>query len=332
MATKKRKLAMSKSSSSEKKTKPSAALSALNDLELKMGITSDDKQSDPIVLPKKSIEEVEFEKSVDGFRLSTASAKYVSTILTMFGAYSANVDANFSVTENGIRVSSYTNDSTVLVVAELGQDLFEELDCNREITMCVNLSVFSKSLSIIQTSKPQKIIFDNANDKLRVIGISANGSVNKAIISPLASLCDICQMENDYSFCIQVCAETFAKKISAMPEHFTLTLDYDRKALVFLGDNVQSSIELEMRLEAKCVERAKELDVEYSSSFQKKCFTSVTKSVKLSENIVLALDQDLPLFVRYHLNTSSDFQFDQTSQVSIYIVPTQDENCDEDDN
>jgi proliferating cell nuclear antigen PCNA len=270
-----------------------------------------------------------FDPTNDAFKMTTHMLKVISGVADCF---KDNVMANFRFDSEGVSIFSMHHARTVCITTHLGMDLFTDFSCEKEVYTSVNLNVFAKKVEILNKYKIQKLTFENKNEDLVLTGqgdSKPTASVRlKALTSDVEEV-DISEFHYDVPFRLQ--SAEFSKIIDCMPGTFTIRMDVENGHLVFVGNEDHSVTILPMHIDPEVIEKIKQFDDvrNYQATFVKSNISAIGRGCKLSEYVVVAFNQENPLFVRYILNESADLNPDNNSSISMYFSPKLNDDIDE---
>lgn len=261
-----------------------------------------------------------FDSKIDGFRMTTHMVKLICQLSDCF---KDNVVANIKFNSTGITIFALYHCKTVCINTHIGADLFTEIFCDKDVHIALNLMVLTKKISLLQKFKVPNITFHNEEDDLMISG-ERNGSPANVRLKGLVyepEELDISEFE--YNVPIRLKSSEFAKLIDCMPAVFSISLQIEKKVILFTGDDDSSVTKLQLKLDDDVIIPLKTFPevCQYHSFFVKQNLMAIVKGAKLSEYVIVGLSKNAPLFVSYTLNESSKLDVSDRSKVNMYFSP-----------
>ena len=281
---------------------------------------------------------IPFDHAQDSFKVTTS---YVKVLMHVFACMSegggGGVVGRLQFSNKGLDLSASYNVGTAHIITHLGKEMFASFDCDKDISISLNLQILYKKLHMIYTLDVDSITFQNDGDDLQLIGLGSNNERKGDIIFKglqHETTADFDLRLLTYDMYITMPSKDFSTHIQNMPDEFALEMDTAQGGLLFTGEEIHTQTRLLLPLSGDVLATVKQHPsvCKYKESFSKFNLSAVKQANnKLNGNVVVGFGAaGMPLFVRYILDDSGADPA-QRSQVSIYTSVKCSDNLSDDD-
>lgn len=232
-------------------------------------------------------------------------------------------EANLLVTEDGIELQAMDTAHVALVTFTILPEACSLYTCDEEVTLGVNLTNFAK---ILKCAEPTDSIVLRHQDGGATLGISFESQGGSKTSDFAMNLMDIESEymnipDTEYSCSIKMPSSEFAKivhNMAAFGETASLSVN-DVVTLETVGDTGKVQMVIKQDLTAKAETARTEIvcSKAVKANFALKYLTAFTKGSGLSDQVQIAMLQDVPIYVTYDMGDKGS--------VGYYLAPKLDE-------
>ena len=236
-------------------------------------------------------------------------------------------EASWNATSDGLSLQAMDDSHVALVQLTLRADGFEKYRCDRNISMGINMSSFSKLLKCASNDDiiTLKADADGTADVLEMLFESPRGEKESNYEMKLVDLdCDQLGIpEQEYSCTVKMPSIQFAKicrDLSQIGETLVITCTKSGVQFMSKGDLGSGTVKLNQTDEVSV-----EISEPVQLTFGIKYMSLFTKATPLSDKVVLSMSNDIPLvieykiedmgFIKYFLAPKIDDEDDDTAPV-----------------
>ena len=232
-------------------------------------------------------------------------------------------EANLLVTEDGIELQAMDTAHVALITFTILPEACSLYTCDEEVTLGVNLTNFAK---ILKCAEPTDSVVLRHQDGGATLSISFESSTGSKTSDFAMNLMDIeSEYMNipdvEYSCSIKMPSSEFAKivqNMAAFGETATLSVK-EALTLETVGDTGKVQMVVKQDLTAKAESARTEIvcSKHVKANFALKYLTAFTKGSGLSDQVQIAMLQDVPIYVTYDMGDKGS--------VGYYLAPKMDD-------
>jgi proliferating cell nuclear antigen len=232
-------------------------------------------------------------------------------------------EANLLITEDGVELQAMDIAHVALVTFTILPEACTLYSCDEEVTLGVNLTNFAK---ILKCAEPTDSVVLRHQNGGATLGISFESSTGSKISDFAMNLMDIESEymsipDVEYSCSIKMPSSEFAKivqNMAAFGETATLSVN-ETLALETTGDTGKVQMVVKQDLNAKTESARTEIvcSKPVKANFALKYLMAFTKGSGLSDQVQIAMLQDVPIYVTYDM--------DYKGSVGYYLAPKLDD-------
>jgi len=232
-------------------------------------------------------------------------------------------EANLLVTEDGIELQAMDTAHVALITFTILPEACTLYTCDEEATLGVNLTNFAKIVKCAESTDSVVLRYQNGGATL---GISFESSTGSKTSDFAMNLMDIeSEYMNipdvEYSCSIKMPSSELAKivhNMAAFGETATLFVK-DTLTLETVGDSGKVQMVVKQDLTAKTESARTEIvcSTPVKANFALKYLTAFTKGSNLSDQVQIAMLQDVPIYVTYDMGDKGS--------VGYYLAPKLDD-------
>ena len=231
-------------------------------------------------------------------------------------------EASWNATSEGLSLQAMDDSHVSLVQLTLRADGFEKYRCDRNISMGINMSSFSKLLKCANNNDIITLKADGTADVLEMLFESPKGDRESHYEMKLVDLdCDQLGIpEQEYSCTVKMPSLQFAKicrDLSQIGETLVITCTKSGVQFMSKGDLGSGTVKLNQTDEVTV-----EISEPVQLTFGIKYMTLFTKATPLSDKVVLSMSNNVPVVVEYKV--------EDMGCIKYFLAPKIDDDDDDD--